>query len=58
VLRVFNIRGREVSELTNGIYQPGEYEILFDATGLPSGIYVYRIQMRDFTAAGKMVKVE
>jgi hypothetical protein len=39
-------------------YQPGEYAVSFDAAGLPSGIYVYRIRMGDFVAAWKMAVLE
>jgi hypothetical protein len=54
MLKVFDVRGREVSVVADGRYQPGEYAVPFDAAGLPSGIYVYRIRMGDFSAARKM----
>jgi hypothetical protein len=48
----------EIALLTDGNFPAGWHEVRFDASGLPSGIYVYRLQMSDFTTARKMVKVE
>jgi parallel beta-helix repeat protein len=58
VLRIFDLRGHEVSKLADGKFGPGEHTVRFDASGLPSGIYVVRIRAGDFVAARKMVKVE
>jgi len=53
-LKVFDIRGSEVSTLADGKYEAGEYVVRFDASSLPSGIFLYRIGAGYFTAAGKM----
>jgi photosystem II stability/assembly factor-like uncharacterized protein len=42
-LTVFDILGREVSVLVNRQMKPGSYEILWEASGLPSGIYFYKL---------------
>ena len=42
-LKVYDILGREVKTLINKEMVPGKYEILFDASGLPTGIYVYSL---------------
>ncbi len=42
-LRVYNILGEEVATLVNKYQAPGNYEVNFDASDLPSGIYFYRI---------------
>ena len=34
--------------------KPGRYQVHFDASALPSGIYIYRIDMGDFSATRKM----
>jgi hypothetical protein len=47
-----------VSVLANGIFQPGEHEILFDATHLPSGTYFYRIQAGSFSQMQTMTLVK
>lgn len=43
-LRVFNVHGRVVSELVNEDKQAGSYSVSFDASKLPSGVYLYRLE--------------
>ena len=54
-LDVYDIAGREVATLVNDFYQPGFFKVSFDAGTLASGVYFYRIRMKDFTAVKKMV---
>jgi hypothetical protein len=54
-LRVYDILGREVTELVNEEVSPGEYSISWDASMYSSGIYIYRIEAGDFAATKKMV---
>ena len=54
-LVVFNALGQEVATLIDGSYAPGTYKVDFNATGLPSGSYFYRVQAGDFTATRKML---
>jgi len=42
-LKVYDVLGREVRTLVNEDLQPGSYEVTFSATGLPSGVYLYRL---------------
>lgn len=42
-LKVFDILGIEVSILVNEKQSPGKYSVNFNGTGLPSGIYFYRL---------------
>ncbi|MBT8460938.1 MAG: T9SS type A sorting domain-containing protein [Gemmatimonadetes bacterium] len=43
-LTVYDALGRQVRVLLQDHQGPGNHEILFDAIGLPSGLYVYRLQ--------------
>ncbi|KUG25136.1 hypothetical protein ASZ90_005047 [hydrocarbon metagenome] len=54
-LIVYDILGREIKTLLNKPMQPGEYEVEFDATGLPSGVYFYRLTSGSFSQTRKMV---
>jgi hypothetical protein len=40
--------------LTDMLYAPGQYELPFDAKGIPAGIYLYRIEMDHFRTTRKM----
>ncbi|MFQ5571762.1 MAG: T9SS type A sorting domain-containing protein, partial [Rhodothermales bacterium] len=55
VLRVFNAMGQQVATLVDGTYAPGHYQATFDAAGLPSGAYFYRIEMGGVHAVRQMV---
>jgi hypothetical protein len=42
-LTVYDLLSREISTLVNGQKAPGRYEVRFDASGLSSGVYLYRL---------------
>jgi hypothetical protein len=48
-LGVYDLLGREVAVLVNEIEPPGSYTVKFDGTGLPSGMYFYRLEAGGFT---------
>ncbi len=57
-LAVYDITGKEVARLAEGIYPAGAHRRAFDATGLSSGIYFARLQAGDFTQTKKIVLVK
>jgi hypothetical protein len=52
---VYNLRGEMVRTLINGEVAAGYHHITFDASGLASGIYFYRLEAGSFTAMRKML---
>jgi len=55
-LKVFNILGQEVITLIdNEQVAAGNHEITFNASSIPTGIYLYRIQAGDFVQTKKMM---
>lgn len=54
-LKIFNILGQEISTLVNEQKPAGNYEVKFDASVLPSGVYFYRLQAGDFVQTRKMI---
>jgi hypothetical protein len=57
-LTVFDALGRTVSTLVNEIKQAGSYELSFDASGLASGVYFYKLETGDFTEIKKMMLIK
>ena len=54
-LKVYDILGREVATLVDEYREAGSYEIEFDASGLPSGVYIYKLQSAGYSAVKKMI---
>jgi hypothetical protein len=54
-LRVYDVLGREVTTLVNENLQPGSYEATWNAEGLSSGVYFYKLESRGFTQTRKMI---
>ncbi|GIK22590.1 MAG: S8 family serine peptidase [Ignavibacteriaceae bacterium] len=54
-LKIFNSLGEEVRTLVNEIKPAGNYEVEFNASELPSGIYIYSIQAGEFISSKKMI---
>lgn len=54
-LRIFDVLGREVSILVNETLPAGTYKRTFDATGLASGVYLYRLSTNSGTEVRKMI---
>jgi predicted GH43/DUF377 family glycosyl hydrolase len=54
-LVVYDLLGREVAVLVNERKMPGRYELKFDASGLASGVYLYRLTVGSFVQTRKMI---
>lgn len=54
-LVIYDILGREVNVLVNEQKAPGTYEVKFGASGLASGVYIYRMQAGAFVDTKKLV---
>ena len=58
ILKVYDILGREVSTLVNQKQNPGYYEVDWDASIHPSGVYFYRLQTGDYVETKKMLMIK
>ena len=47
--------GREVATLVDEEQEAGSHQVRFDARGLASGIYFYRLQAAEFVATKKLI---
>jgi hypothetical protein len=54
-LKVYDILGKEIQTLVNEQLQPGSYEVTFDRSNLPSGVYFYQLKTGDFVATKKLI---
>ncbi|MBZ0178451.1 MAG: T9SS type A sorting domain-containing protein [Melioribacteraceae bacterium] len=54
-IEVFNILGQRVAELVNNKFEAGYHGVNFDASFLPSGVYIYTIKAGSFYTSRKML---
>jgi hypothetical protein len=57
-LRVYNTLGELVKELVNEQREAGSYSEIFDASKLPSGVYIYRLQASELAENKKMTLIK
>ena len=57
-LEVFNRVGQKVMELVNGQQSAGYHRATFDASGLSSGVYLYKLTTPSFTETKKMLLIK
>jgi len=57
-LSVWDVTGRLVATLQEGGRSAGRYQASFDAGGLPTGVYIYRLKAGERTLARKMVVIK
>jgi hypothetical protein len=53
-LKLYNLLGQEITTLINGRMKAGAHSVSFNAVGLPSGTYLYRLQSGDRVETRKM----
>jgi hypothetical protein len=54
-LKIYDLLGREIATLVDGIKSPGEHTVEWNAQNYPSGVYFYRLQSDYFTQTKKLV---
>jgi len=54
-LTVYNLLGQKVARLVDGFLEVGTHRVEFNASGLPSGIYLYRLEVNGFSSTRRMV---
>jgi len=57
-MKIFDLLGREITTLVNEIKPEGIYNIKFNGSALPSGIYICRLQAGNSAAVGKLILVK
>ncbi len=54
-LIIYNVLGKKAAIVQSGFLNAGNHRIQFDGSGLPSGVYIYRLTAGEYTASSKMV---
>jgi minor extracellular serine protease Vpr len=54
-LSVYTILGQQVRILVNEEYEAGYYEATFEASNLPSGVYIYRLKAGEYVESKKLL---
>ncbi|TVQ14855.1 MAG: T9SS C-terminal target domain-containing protein [Balneolaceae bacterium] len=52
---VYELSGKKVEDVASGNYPQGYHTVLFDGSGLASGVYIYRLQTDDFSQTRKLM---
>jgi len=55
VIKVFDVIGKVVRTFVDENKAPGEQQVIFDASGLPAGVYFYQLQADGLVETKKMV---
>lgn len=56
-LKIYNILGEEIATLVNNGQKGGTYEVEFDATHCASGMYIYTLNISEFSKSKKMLLI-
>ncbi len=54
-LKVYDLLGREVATLVDGVEEPGYKSVQFNGSGFSSGVYFYRLEAGGFVASKKLL---
>ena len=54
-MKFYDVLGREISTLVNEELIPGTYEVLWDGSDYPSGVYFYKLSAGDYIETRKMI---
>ena len=54
-LNLYNTLGELVTTISEGMYETGNHKVTFNASNLPSGAYIYRIESSEFAQTRKMM---
>jgi hypothetical protein len=57
-LEVYDVLGKKIATLVNERQSAGSYQVVWNASGLSSGTYFYRLQAGTFTQTKKMILVK
>jgi hypothetical protein len=57
-INLYNMLGEQVASIAEGMYESGYHKVTFNASNLPSGTYIYRLESSDFVQVKKMMLIK
>jgi hypothetical protein len=57
-LAIYDLLGREIAVLVNGVQPAGFHSVTFDASGLTSGMYLYRLTAGEYIETKRLLVVK
>ncbi|MBZ0177953.1 MAG: T9SS type A sorting domain-containing protein [Melioribacteraceae bacterium] len=57
-LIVYDILGKEIVSLVNEYKTAGNYDVKFNTSTLPSGVYIYSLRLHDYSSVKKMTVIK
>jgi len=54
-IKIFDVLGQQVATLKNEFQKANRYEVQFNSKGLASGVYIYKLQVNDYSESKKMM---
>jgi hypothetical protein len=54
-IKIYDMLGREVATLFDGMQKPGEHTVSFEGSGLSSGVYFYCLKAGNFVTQKSML---
>ena len=57
-LKIFDMTGREIATLANGVYNPGQYSVTWDASNFATGAYLYKFVTNEKTEIKTMMLIK
>jgi hypothetical protein len=57
-LAAYDVSGRRIAELTSGRQSAGVHTVMFDGNGIPSGVYMLRLQSAGQSSMMKVMLVK
>lgn len=54
-LKIYDMLGKEVATLVNEVKTAGTFDVQWNASGLPSGVYFYKLTSNNFTDVKRMI---
>jgi len=55
---IYNISGQLVDVLVNDIQSTGDHKVMWDASGLSAGVYIYRLEAGFYSQVKKMILIK